>query len=70
MINDLAYYGAAQIVERKRGQVRLRMEEVECDYFEMLSGNVDALNHFNGEYMVQYSWSEITLGNLLRTISF
>lgn len=64
MISDLKRCGAKQIVEHKRGQIRLRLSEVECDYYAMLEGNMDALNQFNGEYMAQYSWGEFTLANL------
>ena len=37
---------------------------IDCDYFRMLDGDVDALNSFNGEYMKQYSWAEMTAAEL------
>ncbi len=65
MIRDLESYGVSYIVEHKRGKIRLCVNEVRCDYLEMLSGKTDS--GFKGEYMTQYSWGETTLSNLLKT---
>ncbi len=65
LITDLERAGAAQIIERKRGRLRLCMEEVECDYFDLLAGDINAINSFCSEYMSQYSWGEVTLSGLL-----
>ena len=35
---------------------------LDCDYYRMLAGDMDAVNDFQGEYMTQYSWAEITVG--------
>ncbi len=61
MVLDLAAAGIAQIVERQRGKLRLRKEQVVCDYYGYLQG----AGGFRGEYMSQYSWGESTLGALL-----
>ncbi len=67
LLGDLERHGAKHIVEHKRGQIRLRLNEVECDYYAMLAGNVDALNQFNGEYMAQYSWGRNHIGKPFRS---
>ncbi len=67
LLGDLREYGVEHILERKRGLARVRTDQVDCDYYALLSGSVEALNNFQGEYMSQYSWGENTLGNLLRT---
>lgn|SRR5574344_296685 len=35
-----------------------------CDYYDFLSGDVRAINAFQGEYMSNYSWAEFTTGFL------
>ena len=38
--------------------------KLDCDYFKFLNYDSDAVNSYKGEYMNQYSWSEITHGFL------
>lgn len=65
LISDLDAAGAGGIVGKRRGELFLRTDEVDCDYFRLLEGDVQALNSFHSEYMTQYPWSEFTLGSLL-----
>ena len=60
----LASIGLEDILIREHRQVAIRRELIDCDYYRMLEGDVDALNSFNGEYMKQYSWAEMTAGEL------
>lgn len=68
LISDLRHtlenIGMEGIVIRRRGQVAVMTDKVECDYYRMLKGDMDAVNAYRGEYMVQYSWAEITAGQL------
>ena len=43
---------------------QLDISKVSCDYLDYLEQS-DGAPKFNGEYMSQYSWGEMTLGNLL-----
>lgn len=36
-----------------------------CDYYQFLKGDPYAIRAFNGEYMSQYSWAEMTLASLI-----
>lgn len=38
---------------------------VSCDYFDFMDNKQEAIKSFQNEYMVQYSWGELTLGRLL-----
>ena len=38
---------------------------IDCDYLDYLKGDSTAVNSFIGEYMIQYSWAEMTLGELI-----
>ena len=60
----LANIGQDDVVIRQRGQVAINTDKLDCDYYHMLKGDMNALNTFKGEYMSQYSWAEITAGQL------
>lgn len=60
----LAGIGQEDLIIRRSGQIAIRRDGVDCDYYRMLAGDMDAVNSFHGEYMVQYSWAEMTAGLL------
>ena len=41
-------------------------DQINCDYYEFNKGRKDALNSYNGEYMSQYEWSDVTAAYLER----
>ncbi len=64
MKNTLQKIGRENILIRKSGLLSVRTELVDCDYYRMLEGDMQAVNSFHGEYMEQYSWAELTKGKL------
>lgn len=63
---NLASQGISDIVIfQKRGR-SIDKSKVECDYFQYLDGDPEAVHAFRGEYMTNYSWPEETLARLLR----
>ena len=56
--------GMDRLLIRSRRQLAIRRDCLECDYYRMLAGDVSELNAFRGEYMVDYSWAELTAGKL------
>ena len=60
----LAGIGQEDLIIRRSGQIAIRRDGVDCDYYRLLEGDMDAVNSFHGEYMVQYSWAEMTAGLL------
>ena len=62
--HTLANIGMEDLIIRRRGQVAIMADKLNCDYYRMLKGDMDAVNAYHGEYMVQYSWAEITAGQL------
>ena len=60
----LAKIGMEDIILRRSGQIAIRRDAVDCDYYHMLDGDMEAVNAYRGEYMMQYSWAEITTGQL------
>ena len=49
---------------REHRELAIRRDMVDCDYYRMLEGDMDALNSYRGEYMTEYSWAELTNANL------
>ena len=62
--NALTKAGFDNVIIRRRGQIAIVPDEIDCDYFDWLNGKRDPKNAYRGEYMVQYSWSEFTNSQL------
>ena len=60
----LSQIGMEEIILRRSGQLAIQKDRVDCDYYRMLDGDMQAANAFHGEYMAQFSWAEITTGSL------
>ena len=66
LMDTLEKFGCREIIESTRGKLRIRTEQIECDYFDWCQGKLHAINQYRGEYMTQYSWAEFTNGELER----
>lgn len=64
LISTLQRGGCDDILMRKRGAIGIVPDKVQCDYYEWLEGNIQGINSYRGEYMEQYTWSELTHGEL------
>jgi PAS domain-containing protein len=62
--NTLTAYGVGDIMESVNGKRRLIHERVHCDLYEYLAGNAEYQRAFRGSYLSDYSWGEVTLGEL------
>lgn len=56
--------GQKDVVIRTNRTIAVNRSLIDCDYYRMLEGDMDAVNTFAGEYMRQYSWAKITEGDL------
>lgn len=56
--------GEKDVLRKERNSISINVNEVDCDYYKFLQGDVRTINAFSGEYMTNYSWSEFTLGSL------
>ena len=52
--------GADEIFVLERGSMRIRPELIDCDMYRLLNGDAGAVNAYHGEYMNQYSWSNVS----------
>ena len=60
----LAEIGMEDVLIRERRQIAVRRSMIDCDYYRMLEGDMNALNAYRGVYMAEYSWAEMTAGRL------
>lgn len=62
--NTLASIGMEDLLVRHSGRLAILRDRVDCDLYRMEDGDMEAVNAFTGEYMTQYSWAELTNGQL------
>ncbi|MBQ4575568.1 MAG: hypothetical protein IJA85_10320 [Clostridia bacterium] len=63
--NLLEEYGIADVIEAVDGKRRIIPERIRCDLYDYLSRDAQFASLFNGSYLSNYSWAEITLAQLL-----
>lgn len=68
LIETLCKVGSGDIIVKQRGCLGIIPDQINCDYYEWLQGNIHAINAFRGEYMSQYSWAELTLGEIEKVL--
>lgn len=54
--------GCEDVLIREWSRQGIRTELVECDFYDWKRGLPYAINAYQGEYMAQYSWAELTHG--------
>ena len=64
MAKTLNTIGAGAVLDKSYNSVSLNTKQVDCDYFRFLDGEIAAVNHYQGEYMAQYSWAEFITGRM------
>jgi two-component SAPR family response regulator len=58
--DTLREYGAEEIMEMRKGILRVRPETFTCDAYRFQAGDSEAINAYRGEYMSAYSWASMT----------
>ena len=64
LVATLRHIGQEDVLKKRRGQLAIDADRLDCDYYRMLDGDMDAVNAFRGEFMSQYGWAEILTGTL------
>ena len=59
-------YGVEDIFQNNRGSCHVDLLKVDCDYYEFLKGNPEAVRvwEVSGNYLQEYSWAEETAARL------
>lgn len=64
MRSTLGKAGFPDVIVKRRGEIGVRTDAFECDYYDYLAGKDEATTAWRGEYMRQYSWAELTVASL------
>ena len=48
------------VVIKNHNGLSINTNKIKCDYYEYLKGEPSAMNKYNGEYMIQYSFGDFT----------
>ena len=67
--DTLASVGMEAALIREHDQWAIRKKLLDCDYYRLLEGDVEAASDYHGEYMNQYSWAEQTAARLQFSVS-
>lgn len=59
MVASLKKVDADGILRRERNSYAVIPEKFDCDYYRFLQGDPAAVNAFQNDYMLSYSWAEI-----------
>ena len=62
--NTLTAAGIPEVLKKRRGLLAVNVERLDCDYYHLLAGDIQAVNAFQGSFMAQYSWAEVLNGAL------
>lgn len=62
----LKEHGLLDILHVERGRLYLDCQNISCDYFRLMDGDMEAAKQFRGEFMSEYSWGEPYIPNLER----
>ena len=66
MMKVLKDAGVQDIVIKSRNRIAIDTAKVDCDYYRFLEMDMMAVNSYCGQYMANYSWAQLTLGELER----
>ena len=59
LMDALKEAGIDDIIVSEGRKKYIRMDQVECDLYRILSGDADAVKRYTGEYLREYSWAEV-----------
>ncbi|MGN1443101.1 MAG: response regulator [Acutalibacteraceae bacterium] len=63
--NTLKEAGIEDILVKSWNHLSIDTSKIKCDAYDFESGDVAAVNSFNGEYMANYSWAEYSTGKFV-----
>jgi len=64
MMKSLKENGINDIIIKERNQIAINKAKIKCDYYDFINLDAAAVNAYGGEYMTNYSWAEMTAGEL------
>lgn len=64
LVAALDEVGCKDVLVSKRGSIGVDKDAFSCDYYDWIEGKPSGINAYQGQYMTQYSWGEITNASL------
>lgn len=64
LLKSLKEADCADIIHSQWGGLSIVPDRFSCDYYEWEKGTAAGINAYKGQYMAQYSWAEMTNGQL------
>lgn len=55
-----------EILIYSRNDMAIDKTKMSCDYWQLLDNDFSVINHYTGEYMIEYSWAELTNSLLMK----
>lgn len=68
LMNNLREFNAEKVIVKSYNSMAVNPKRIDCDYYNFLNYDVDAINNYHGKFMNQYSWAEFMIGYLDRNI--
>ncbi len=66
LIKTFEDIGIHDIVIRQHNSISIDTSKIDCDYYQFIDGDEQAMKLYMGEYMSQYSWADVTNIYLMR----
>lgn len=60
--NTLEQAGILNILQKSRNNLAVNPKSFDCDYYQFMQGDIEAINQYHGDYMINYSWAEFSIG--------
>lgn len=68
LVTALEEAGIGHIIDSREKRRFLRLDQVNCDLYRILSGDKNAAKKYSGQYLREYSWAEERNGQLYRML--
>lgn len=69
LMSNLREVNAEKVIVKSYNSMAINTKLIDCDYYNFLNYDVDAINSYHGKFMNQYSWAEFMIGYLDRKIN-
>ncbi len=66
LISSLRNVCDLEIIIKSRNSITINTCNLDCDYYNFLNGDARVISTFSGEYMLNYSWGEMTAAYLYK----
>lgn len=69
LMSNLRAVNAEKVIVKSYNSMAVNPKLIDCDYYNFLNYDVDAINSYHGKFMNQYSWAEFMIGYLDKNIN-